>query len=30
LYADKLGDIFEILTKNVLPRTGKHRHGADP
>ena len=30
LHADKLGDILEILTKNVLPRAREHRHSAHP
>jgi hypothetical protein len=28
LHADKLGDILEILTKNVLTRAREHRHSA--
>lgn len=30
LHANKLGDILEILTKNVLPRAREHRHSAHP
>jgi hypothetical protein len=30
LHADKLSHIFEILTKNVLPRAREHRHGTHP
>jgi len=29
LHADKLGYVFEILTKNVLPFPREHRHRAD-
>ena len=30
LDADELGNVFEVLTKNVLPRTGEHRHRSYP
>jgi hypothetical protein len=30
LHADKLGHVFEILTKNVLPRAREHWHRAHP